>query len=104
MEVGVVMVKQGQHWRLTKHGRARFIERVGMMPDIDIVNTAREGLVMGFFTGFSYKWADDYKRRRDKRLITVYFDVDGDLWDAYYALMDRESPFSFSFSQFKRRW
>ena len=98
------MLILGAHWRLTKHGRVRFIERVGMMSDNDIIKTAREGLVMGFFTGFSFKWGADYKQWRDKRLITVYFDVDADCWDAYYALMDRPSEFTFSFLEFKRRW
>jgi hypothetical protein len=74
------------------------------MVDNAIVKTAREGLVMGFFTGFSFKWGTDYKYCRDKRLITVYFDMDADRWDALIALEDRTSEFTFSFSDFKRRW
>ena len=92
-------------WRLTKHGRVRFIERVTAgLSDKAMADAAQEGLIMGFFKGFKFHWEDDYKRRQDQRLVTIYIDIDADYWDDLYFLMDRPSEFTFDFFNFQRRW
>lgn len=61
------MYKNGyNHW-LTKHGRRRFLQRVGNASDTEILNTAIEGK-----EGYKFIWAPD-KRYPDhgRRLVTV---------------------------------
>ena len=92
-------------WRLTKHGRVRFIERVTAGLEYQaMVDAAKEGLIMGFFRGFKYHWRDDYKRCRDQRLVTIYIDIDAGYWDDFNFLMDRPSEFTFDFFNFQRRF
>jgi hypothetical protein len=92
-------------WRLTKHGRVRFIERVTAgLEDKAMTDAAQEGLIMGFFRGFEYHWRDDHKRCQDQRLVTIYINVDAGLWDDLYFLMDRPSKFTFNFFNFQRRF
>ena len=98
------MLHQGVTYRLTKHGRVRFIERIAYMSDRAMNNCAREELIMNFFAGFDYIVKPDWNRRRDKRLLTVYCgDVRCSL-AALYTLMDRPSEFTFHFNEFERRF
>ena len=55
-----------QYW-LTKHGRKRFLERVGKASDTEILSTAINGK-----DGYQFIWAPD-KRYPDfgRRLVTV---------------------------------
>jgi len=59
------------NWRLTKHGRARFIERVAIMSDKDIVETARGGVMMGFCRGSALELGRVYYSIGDLALRTV---------------------------------
>lgn len=59
----------GVNYRLTKHGRKRFIQRLGMMKDADIIRTAVHGV-----DGFRFVWKRPDKRKSCKeglRLVTV---------------------------------
>jgi hypothetical protein len=61
------MYFQEFNWWLTKHGRQRFIERVGEMPDSDILSTAIKGK-----EGYTFVWAPDRSYpTTGRRLITV---------------------------------
>lgn len=52
-----------ENYRLTKHGRQRFIERVGLLPDNDIIKEAAKGI-----ESFRFIWRPD---GTGLRLVTV---------------------------------
>ena len=91
------MLIEGRNWRLTKHGRQRFLERVGVMTDSQIIMSAQSGVVFKVITGFKYKWCPDRARRRDKRLVTVLVGDAMACSDALDALVDRISEFTFQY-------
>jgi len=94
----------GITFRPTKHGRLRFRERFGIVRDPDIVKIAYSGKLFNFFSGFSYKWAPDSRLWDSMRLITVYFEIDEECFDAVMFDGDRESGFNFTFNNFQRRF
>jgi hypothetical protein len=94
----------GITYRLTKHGRERFIERVAMMRDPDIVKSAQKGKIFNFFKGFDYKNLPDSLQWDSMRLITVYFENAENCLDAFECLNDSPSGFTFHFSQLQRRF
>ena len=70
----------------------------------DIKKVAKEGLIMGFFRGFSFKWKEDYRQRPMMWLVTVYFVAEEDYWDDFNFLVDRPSKHTFDFDNFTRRF
>lgn len=52
--------------RLSAHGRARFIERVGYMSRKEMLFTATFGR-----PGFTFRWETDRKNKRCLKLVTV---------------------------------
>jgi len=99
-----MLLKNRIVWQLTKHSRARFILRVGLMEDLDMVKSAQAQLIMGFFRGFDFHWRWDWNQRDAKRLITIYFDNADDCSDAFGCFDDPPSEFTFHYSQFERRF
>lgn len=94
----------GVNYRLTKHGRKRFIKRVGYMSDADILRTVGTGKALGFIdTGYSFKFKPDWKQRQDLRLVTVYMGDAMVCLEPILDIQDRASEFTFNFSDFERR-
>lgn len=63
------MIIDGKHYRLTKHGRQRYRQRVAPITDDRlIIATAHAGL-----PGYVFKWLPDTKHPNTWRLITVYY-------------------------------
>ena len=91
-------------YRLTKHGRLRFLERVGIMRDSDIAKVIATGKVFGFFAGFNYHNLPDRNQWDSMRLITVYVTDVGKCLDALMNTMDRDSEHIFQYSDFIRRF
>ena len=94
----------GITYRLTKHGRKRFLERVALIPDSVIIKVAQKGKLFNFFRGFDYKVLPDSRQWDSMRLITVYFEIDEECFDAVMFDGDRESGFNFTFNNFQRRF
>lgn len=64
------MYVQGFNYWLTKHGRKRFIERLGKRPDSEILATAIKGN-----PGYRFVWAPDKNcPTTGRRLVTVLLD------------------------------
>ncbi len=64
------MFSRGFNYWLTKHGRARFIERFGQKPDAEILETAITGA-----PGYKFIWAPDRTYPlTGRRLVTVLID------------------------------
>lgn len=62
------MYVNGRNYRLTKHGRKRYIKRIGQETDKNILKNAIHGL-----QGYEFIWQNDRKHKKDFRLITVYY-------------------------------
>lgn len=57
------------NWYLTKHGRKRYIERIGLDNDSSMISTAVNGKV-----GFLFRWVPDKKYPTTaRRLVTVLY-------------------------------
>jgi len=66
------MFHNGYDWRLTKHGRARFLERVGICADTVMLITAIQGK-----EGYTFIWAPDrVYPTQGRRLVTVLIKKD----------------------------
>lgn len=66
------MYINGFNYWLTKHGRLRFIQRVGKLPDSEILTTAVHGK-----EGYQFVWMPDKTYpTTGRRLVTVYVDPD----------------------------
>lgn len=65
------MYLHGMNYRLTKHGRKRFTERISnTTSDREIIETAVEGL-----NGYQFVWAPDKNEpNTGRRLVTVLID------------------------------
>ena len=64
-----LMIINGKHYRLTKHGRQRYRERVAPVTDDRIIiATAHAGL-----PDYKFIWLPDAKHADTWRLITVYY-------------------------------
>jgi hypothetical protein len=59
----------GYEWMLTKHGRQRLKERIGDLPDHELLKLAVYGL-----TGYVFTWAPDRDKPNGRRLVTVLVD------------------------------
>ena len=60
------MTIDGVNYRLTKHGRQQFLDRVGQMSDADMIHAAVRGR-----TGFKFVWVSDESAGEGLRLVTV---------------------------------
>jgi hypothetical protein len=66
------MLHNGFNYWLTKHGRARFIQRFGQKSDQDILATAING-----YPGYIFIWAPDCRNpTTGRRLVTVLLDFE----------------------------
>jgi len=73
---GVAMTSMIFTWRLTKHGRARFIERLGMMKDNEMILKA----ILGH-EDYTFVWAPDQKYPvTGRRLVTVLYKKRRKVW------------------------
>lgn len=62
------MYSNGTNYRLTKHGRKMYLERVGQATDSEMLTNAISGL-----SGYRFIWKSEKPGSRDKRLVTVLF-------------------------------
>ena len=70
----------GINYYLTRHGRRRFVERLGEMADSDMIATAVYGV-----PGFQFIWKPDWNNPKwAKRLVTVKKD-EGDWQDNMFV-------------------
>jgi len=99
------MIHNNLFHALTKHGRQRFIERIGDMSDKAMLEAFCTGLVLGQIkTGFYYIWTPDWKRWDTIRLKTVCWAKEMRCLAPIIEIMDRPSDFTFNFNEFKRRF
>jgi hypothetical protein len=59
----------GYEWMLTKHGRQRLKERIGDLPDHELLKLAIYGL-----PGYIFTWKKDREKPNGRRLVTVLVD------------------------------